>query len=418
MVSIPCPSAGDRSPFRRPAEPAAGLARSTTPATRPRRSRARRLASSFAFYVGQVLLLGGLFMVYRLGRSVADGRQDEALQNALNVWHFERLLDLPNESGIQRLALHSTDLLEWANRFYIGVHFPAAIAFLLWVLVFQRAHWPRVRNVIMLSTGVALVIHILYPLAPPRFLPAVSPDIPFVDTGVVIGPSAYAAPGAEAANQYAAMPSLHVGWAILEAWGVITILRWRARWLAIAHPVVTALVVVITANHYWLDGLIGGGLVYGAVLLTRPARWRRLTDVTLAPARRVRAVLSPRQPALPGIPGQAVPRPALVEPRPPGSLARVLPPPPATATVGPATATVGPAAATVGPIGPTAGQVAPDPGSRPPLSAPPVSAPRPGAEGAGRGEPETAGELTTAAGYDVSQGSSSAIPDRPGPVVS
>ncbi|MBX6391054.1 MAG: inositol phosphorylceramide synthase [Frankia sp.] len=232
-------------------------------------------------------------MVYRVGRTYADGRQTEALRNALDVWHFERVLRLPSEYGIQQLALHSTHLLEAANRFYIGVHFPAAILFLLWVMFFQRAHWPRVRNVIVLATGAALVIHILYPLAPPRFLPAVSPHIPFVDTGLVIGPSAYSMPGAGAANEYAAMPSLHVGWAILEAWGIITILRYRARWLAVVHPVATAIVVVITANHYWLDGLIGGGLVYAAVVVTRPRPWSAVTGVALAPVRRVRSAVQP-----------------------------------------------------------------------------------------------------------------------------
>ncbi|WP_232793945.1 MULTISPECIES: phosphatase PAP2 family protein [Pseudofrankia] len=285
-MSIPCPSgpqAGDGIRFRGPAEAAASDA-----SERAAPSRARRALLTSSYFLGQIALLGGLFMVYRLGRTLADGRRVEALRHALAVWHFERLLDLPDESSIQRLALRSTDLLEFANRFYITVHFPAAIGFLLWVMFFQRAHWQRVRNVIMISTGVALVIHILYPLAPPRFLPAVSPNIPFVDTGVVIGPSAYNEVGAAQANQYAAMPSLHIGWAILEAWGVITILRWRARWLAVAHPVVTALVVVITANHYWLDGLIGGGLVWGAIVLTRQPRWDRVTGVTLAPARRVR----------------------------------------------------------------------------------------------------------------------------------
>ncbi|MDT3443946.1 phosphatase PAP2 family protein [Pseudofrankia sp. BMG5.37] len=292
MASIPCPSgprAGDGIRFRGPAE--------VVGSERPPPSRARRAFLTSSYLLGQIALLGGLFMVYRLGRTLADGRRVEALRHALAVWHFERLLDLPDESSIQQLALRSTDLLEFANRFYITVHFPAAIAFLLWVMLFQRAHWRRVRNVIMLSTGVALVIHILYPLAPPRFLPAVSPNIPFVDTGVVIGPSAYNEVGAAQANQYAAMPSLHIGWAILEAWGVITILRWRARWLAVAHPIVTALVVVITANHYWLDGLIGGGLVWGAIVLTRQPRWDRVTAVTLAPARRVRAALRHRLPA-------------------------------------------------------------------------------------------------------------------------
>ena len=270
-------------------------------------ARAWRAASALFFYVGQAALLGGLFLVYRLGRTLANGRQTEALHHALAVWHFERLVDLPDEATLQHLAMRSRNLLEFADRFYVTVHFPAAIAFLLWALIFQRAHWPRIRNVLLLATGAALVIHILYPLAPPRFLPTVSPNIPLVDTGVVIGPSPYSAPGASQANQYAAMPSLHIGWAILEAWAVITTVRWRARWLAIAHPVVTALVVVITANHYWLDGMIGGGLVWGSIILTRPARWDRITGVALSPARRLRAALFPGRAARPETAAVALP---------------------------------------------------------------------------------------------------------------
>ncbi|SQD98207.1 MULTISPECIES: phosphatase PAP2 family protein [unclassified Parafrankia] len=233
------------------------------------RSRIGRLTSTALSIAGQVLLLDLLYMLYRMGRHLAVGRESQALANARDVWNLERLLYLPNESAIQQLALHSTQLLELANRVYTGVHFPASTAFLAWVLVRHRNAWPRVRTVILASTGVALVIHILYPLAPPRFLPQTLPDVTFVDTGTVFGPSAYTA-GDTVANQYAAMPSLHVGWSILVAWGVVTILRSRARWLIILHPLITIAVVVITANHYWLDGLIGGGLVVTAVQLTRP----------------------------------------------------------------------------------------------------------------------------------------------------
>lgn len=227
------------------------------------------LLSHVRYVVGQVLLLGVLFMIYRAGRFLANGREAEALSNARDIRTLQRLLDLPDESVVQGLALHSTNLIEFANGFYIGAHFPVSIAFLFWVMVRHRDTWPRVRTVIMASTGAALMIHILYPLAPPRFLPQTMPEVSFVDTGTVYGPSAYP-PGDTIANQYAAMPSLHVGWSILVAWGVVTILRVRARWLVVVHPVLTTLVVVVTANHYWLDGIIGGGLVAIVVHLTRP----------------------------------------------------------------------------------------------------------------------------------------------------
>ncbi|EFC86105.1 phosphatase PAP2 family protein [Parafrankia sp. EUN1f] len=277
MVSIPIPSRDQgRSATGPVAVPPLAVTLRTSWLHATRLGRATSLA---LFYSGQVLLMAALFMVYRLGRQLAVGREPQALANARDVWSFERLIDLPDESALQRLALHSTELLELANRFYIGVHFPASIAFLLWVMLRHRDAWPRVRMVILASTGAALVIHMLYPLAPPRFLPQVLPHVSLVDTGAVFGPSPYSA-GDKVANQYAAMPSLHVGWSIIVAWGTVTILRARARWLMILHPVLTVIVVVITANHYWMDGVIGGGLVALSVLMTRPEVQTRLRSVS------------------------------------------------------------------------------------------------------------------------------------------
>lgn len=255
------------------------------------RSRIGRLASTLLFLASQVLLLDLLYMLYRMGRHLAVGREAQALTNAQDVWNLERLLNLPNESTIQQLALHSSHLLELANRFYVGVHFPASIVFLLWVLLRHRDTWPRVRMVIVSSTSAALLIHMLYPLAPPRFLPRVLPHVTLVDTGAVFGPTPYTA-GDTVANQYAAMPSLHVGWSILVAWGVITILRARARWLVLIHPVLTVIVVVITANHYWMDGAIGGALVGAAVLISRPAPWGKVRSAALG----VLTLLRPARP--------------------------------------------------------------------------------------------------------------------------
>jgi len=227
------------------------------------------------YALGQAVLMAGLFMTYRLGRRLAAGHEGRALAHARDVWQLERGFGLPSEAGLQRLALHSTTLVELANRFYMYVHFPASIVFLAWVLLRHRDQWSRVRNALIALTGAALAIHLAYPLAPPRFLSGVLPDVNIVDTGRLLGPSPYPTDGGSA-NQYAAMPSMHVGWAILEAWAVITILRSRARWVALAQPIVTTLVVVVTGNHYWLDGLVGAALVVGAVWITAPGRGRQM----------------------------------------------------------------------------------------------------------------------------------------------
>jgi len=123
-----------------------------------------------------------------------------------------------------------------------------------------------------------LVLHVLFPLAPPRWFD----NLGFVDTLQTYGPKVYDSDTVtSAANQIAAMPSLHVAWAVIGAWAIITALNSRWRWVALAHPVVTVLGVVLTANHWWLDAVAAIALVYAAVLLDRPIqRWLETREAT------------------------------------------------------------------------------------------------------------------------------------------
>ncbi len=239
-------------------------------------ARMRRVAGAVAYAVSQFLLIAVLYGTYSFSRHLASGREPAALAAGKDVWRLERLLHLPSEAAVQRLALHSHLLIRAADWFYILIHFPSVIMLLLWMFIRHRRHWTRVRNVLIMATGMALIIHLLYPLAPPRFLSSV-PHGSLVDTGAVYGPSPYGEGSGGIANEYAAMPSLHVGWSLLEAWAVITILHHRARWLMVLHPVLTIVVVVITANHYWLDGLVGASLVVVSIVALDQANraWSR-----------------------------------------------------------------------------------------------------------------------------------------------
>ena len=214
---------------------------------------------------GQASLMVFLFYAYRTGRHLADGHAAAALRHARSVWRIERLLHLPNEASLQHAALHWDGWTRAADVYYVGVHFPATAAFLVWIWWRHQDHWPRVRAAIVLSTALAMVGHFAYPLAPPRLLPGTG----LVDVMNVYGPSAYAqAPGSGPSNQFAAMPSLHVGWALLVAWGIIRYGSGRTRWAAACYPVATTAVVVLTANHYWLDGIVGAVVVIVSVALS------------------------------------------------------------------------------------------------------------------------------------------------------
>jgi PAP2 superfamily len=187
-----------------------------------------------------------------------------AFGNARDLWHVERLLHLPRETGVQDWFLSNVHLVELANTYYAVVHFPATVGFLVFMFIRRPAHYPWVRRAIVLLSAAALALHVLFPLAPPRMWPGLG----FVDTGAVFGPNVYGPPEGESiANQFAAMPSLHIGWALLIAVGLIAATRTRWRWLWLLHPLLTVLVVVGTGNHWWLDGVVAGVLLAGAIAL-------------------------------------------------------------------------------------------------------------------------------------------------------
>ncbi|MFG2312643.1 phosphatase PAP2 family protein [Streptomyces sp. NPDC048566] len=235
-------------------------------ATGPRRWRARRPAPRRGGstparppLVRELLLVAGLFAVYKLGRGLATGHTGEAFGNAHRVWDAERALHLPGEGAVQDALLHGGTLVHLANTYYAAVHFPATAAFLVWLYLRRPAHYVWARRVLALVTAAALAGHLVFPLAPPRLLA----ESGLVDTGRVYGPSVYGAhPATDTlANQFAAMPSLHFGWALMIAIGLIaaTRSRWRALWLL--HPLATLVVIVGTANHYWLDSAVAAALL-------------------------------------------------------------------------------------------------------------------------------------------------------------
>lgn len=201
--------------------------------------------------VREAVLLATLFLVYSAGRQIAAKHTGSAFDHAHDVLAIQNWLHLPNEASIQHAALKLPHLVEGANLYYASVHAPLTAAVLLWLSIWRPKAYSHVRWTIVALTGLALAGHILFPLAPPRMMPG------FVDSGLAFGQSVYGVERSGGmANQFAAMPSLHVGWAALIALSMILITRTKWRWLWLAHPIITFAVVVVTANHYWLDGIV------------------------------------------------------------------------------------------------------------------------------------------------------------------
>ncbi|MBZ5734989.1 phosphatase PAP2 family protein [Nocardioides sp. TRM66260-LWL] len=221
-------------------------------------ARARRRTGVLAAVL-EIATVLALFGVYNVGRLIATNRVATADDHARQLLDLERWLGLPSEEVLQRLAFKVPDLIAFADRYYVSVHFPLTVAVLVWLYAFRRPAYTWAKWGLILATAVAMVVHIVVPMTPPRLLTGLD----MVDTGARAGQSVYAgtSPVGGLANEYAAMPSLHVGWALLLAVVLVRTCRTRWRWLWMAHPVITMVVVVVTANHYLLDGVAGSLLV-------------------------------------------------------------------------------------------------------------------------------------------------------------
>ncbi|HEX4657295.1 MAG TPA: phosphatase PAP2 family protein [Streptosporangiaceae bacterium] len=217
-----------------------------------------------ATFTQETALVLALFALWQFAGSFSAMGPGGALARGRWIWHLERVLYLPSETSVQRLFLPHPLIVQAFNLYYDILHFPVLIACLIWLWVWHRGHYIRVRTTLAVFTAACLLIQ-LVPVAPPRMLSGTG----MVDTAVLYHQSVYQVRAGFNADQLSAMPSVHVGWAILVAIMVITAARPRWRWLALLYPVMTTLAVVVTANHFWLDGIVAGLLLVLVLLVQR-----------------------------------------------------------------------------------------------------------------------------------------------------
>ena len=233
----------------------------------------------------ELALVAILLTLYRYGRYLAREHHAAAFHHARQVLSFEGRMGLDVELSAQRHVLEHLWVIRGLNRYYVSVHFPATVGFFAYTYLRHPDGYRRIRRLFVTVTGAALVIHVLYPLAPPRMMPG------FVDTITTYGPAIYQRSDvASTANQFAAMPSLHFGWSVLVAYGVVTLTQSRWRWLIAIHPVMIFLSIVLTANHYWLDAAAAGALVLVALAIF--PRYPRTAPVDLTDVERAEPLLA------------------------------------------------------------------------------------------------------------------------------
>ena len=225
---------------------------------------ARRLVASGRFS-REAALVVGLFALWQFAGSFSVMGPYGALGRARWLWDAERTMRLPSEAWLQRQILPHPLIMQVFNWYYDILHFPVLIACLVWLFIWHRDRYGAFRITLAVFTGLCLLIQLI-PVAPPRMLTGIG----MVDSAALYGQSVYSATGGFEADQLSAMPSVHVGWAILVAIAVITVARSRWRWMALLYPVLTTVAVAVTANHFWLDG-VAAGIVLAAVLAGQAA---------------------------------------------------------------------------------------------------------------------------------------------------
>jgi hypothetical protein len=207
---------------------------------------------------------------------VQDGAQ--AAAHALAVVRVESAVGLFHEAALQGLFLHLPALVTGCNLYYGGTHFVVPIGALVWLAVRHPERYARARTALAATTAAAFGVFWVFPVAPPRLLPA---RYGIVDTLVTFHQSGHLEHSLvdSAGDVYAAMPSLHVAWALWCTLALYPVIRHRAlRALVVAYPVVTTLVVLVTGNHFITDAVSGAALV-SVVWLVVPLAAARLTSL-------------------------------------------------------------------------------------------------------------------------------------------
>ena len=212
----------------------------------------------------QVAVVVAAIQSYELARHAMDPNWPLARWHAQKIMHWERLVGINWEHGLQAAFLQIPDVVKAMNVFYFVGHFVLTSVFFFWLYHRSRPVFRRFRDGFLTATAISLVIHWQFPTAPPRLA-----DIGLQDTLRTLSNIDIGSPTSSSfSNPVAAVPSLHAGWALGVGIGLILFARplyWRV--LGALYPVAVALTIVVTGNHFVLDALIGYAVMAAGFLL-------------------------------------------------------------------------------------------------------------------------------------------------------
>ena len=210
-------------------------------------------------------LIAGLYTVWRVARKLPLAQPDGAIERAHRIEDFERRIHLPSELTLQHWFLRHDTVAHLTNVYYATLHVPVLIGFLVWLYVRHRDQFPHWRNALAILTGFCLFIRFIR-VAPPRFLPG------YVDLATRYGMSLYGPVNKGISDQFAAMPSIHVGWAAVVSFGIVATSTSKWRWLALSYVTLTFIAVSATGNHWWLDGIVACFLLWLSLVIDNAVR--------------------------------------------------------------------------------------------------------------------------------------------------
>jgi hypothetical protein len=217
-------------------------------------------------------------ILYETVRGIAESNPAVAFSNARAIVDFEQSTGLFFEQGLQAWAMGQRVLIDMANFMYVNSHFVMTTGALVWLYLRHNDRFYFVRNMFMVAMGLALIGYVLMPTAPPRFFP----ELGFVDTiAYYVNVQHDSGLVALFFNPYAAVPSMHVAFALMVSVPALLVVRNRiAKVLWGLYPLLVTFVVLVTGNHWFMDA-VAGAFVAGASALVAthvlsrlwPAAW-------------------------------------------------------------------------------------------------------------------------------------------------
>jgi hypothetical protein len=216
----------------------------------------RALPQGWIDVLRQVAIFGAVYYGYRMVRGAIDGHTTAAaFENARDIIGIERSLHLFIEPAVQAWGTSTGWVSDVASWLYVNVHLPLMILTLVWVYLFRNRAYYFVRNVFVLAMGIALVGYIIFPTAPPRLFP----EWGFEDSvSNFLGFNTDTSATSALVNPFAAVPSMHVCFALIIGVTLARLVRpWPLKVAWSLYPVLMTAVVIITANHWWMDAALG-----------------------------------------------------------------------------------------------------------------------------------------------------------------